>query len=113
MAWPWQSEPEKVVERVYVPVPSYGSHNDLWENPTYLAEVRSISTSRVWVSEVTELIRMMRDMADNCEAPERLVGVNLCVGLAKQLLILSPLADGHIKNAAARVEAERIAKLGV
>lgn len=110
MLWPWYGGKFAVK---YIPVPSYGQHAELWENPGYLAEVAGAANSRAWQIEVTELIRQMRDMADNCESPDRLKGVNLCVGLTKQLLVLSPMAEAGIRSLEARKEAEKLEKVGI
>ena len=104
---------ETITETVFVPVPSYGSHGELWDNAGYLSEVKNVSSTRAWTVEVTELIRLMRDMADNCSEPERLKGINMCVGLAKQLLVLSQLAKAGIENVEAKRHAEELSRAGI
>jgi len=95
---------EKVTE--YVTVPSYGRASDLWKDVSYLAEVQDISSHRVWITEVTEAVRLLRDKADQATTPEELTGYREALNIVKKLILLNVVAKAKIK----RIEYEKALK---
>ena len=82
----------------YVPVPSFGAYNDLWQNKGYLQETASVTNSRVWYVEVTEALRMVREKADSAETPEELKGCNYAISIIKKMLLLHTAAKNRISD---------------
>ena len=99
MLWPWS---KKVIE--YVPIPAYGLYKKLCENEGYLHEVAATGDNRVWLIEITETVRILREFADNAQTPEALKSYNECIKEVKKLLILHKVAKQQIDNIKVRKE---------
>lgn len=90
----------------FIPVPSYGRASDLWKDVAYLAEVKNISSHRVWITEVTEAVRLLRDKADKATTPDELTGYREALDIVKKLILLNVVAKAKIE----RIEYERVLK---
>jgi hypothetical protein len=98
----------KVVEVVrFIPVPAYGRNADQWESKTYLHEVMHLGSTPAYISEMTQLLADIRDVADKEETPEGLKAINKCIELVKHRLTLADYAGAKYQDLVSREEAER------
>lgn len=103
MQWLWGKR--EVVK--YVPIPSWGQYSSLWEDKGYLYDATHVGDGKVYQVEVTQLIKDMRDKADNAPTVEALKAYNECIALAKSLLTLSHVARRRLDDIACREELEK------
>ncbi len=66
-----------------------------------------ISKHRVWISEATEVIKMLRDRADKAVTPDELKGYNAAIDIVKKLLLLVPVAKAKINRIKYEAELQR------
>ena len=81
---------------ILVPVPNLDprKYEDKWQDDNYLDQVGALSTSPIYISEVTQQLARMRAIADSATCPEMLRGANCGVALLKELLTIGEKASG-------------------
>jgi len=94
-------------EIVYVPVPSFGRYEELSLSPSYLSEAINLADNRVWIVEITETVRILREMADLAKSPEELKAFSACIREVKKMLTISNLAKRKLEDAKVRQEQEK------
>jgi len=95
-------------ETIFIPIPSYGVYKDLCNNVEYLSEVKEIAKCPVWITEITEAVKRIRDKADQAETPQELKAYNVALKIVKNLLVLSPAAEKVIKDITYREEINKM-----
>lgn len=90
MRWPWQHK--ETVKTVFVPIPAFGEHSKLWDSKGYLQDVINITSSQVYIVEMTQLLKELRDLADASESVDRLKGINDAIALVKDRIVASNIA---------------------
>lgn len=95
MQWPWR---KVEIKTVYVPVPSFGAHEDLWGKQGYLQDLINVSKSVPWIAEMTQLLKEVRDLLDNAKTPEEIKGISACTTLVKMRVTIESSAANILNS---------------
>ena len=89
----WRKKDSSVKE-VFVPVILTGNKNyyEKWQDDNCLRHRIDIGSNEVFVDEVVNCLKNVRDLADNAETPEELKGYRNAIREIKGLLTLSERA---------------------
>jgi len=59
-----------------------------WNSVEYLRSVEGLEENELWIGEIAEGLRRLRDIADRAETPDELKGYNAGIASLKRLLTL-------------------------
>jgi len=84
--------------KVYVPVVSdERSRQDKWNDEDYLRIVKAFKNNKVFMSEVTHALALLREQADACQSVSELKGINRGIQAVKALMTAPDRAGAQLQ----------------
>ena len=95
------TEDEPVIEKVFIPIslPDARPHSEKWNDKSYLGEVSSLRGNNIYLTEITEALGGLRNMADLAKNPDELQGYNAGIKVLKDLLTAPARAQEILRRA--------------
>lgn len=105
LKWLWQWLLKSVVgvkskdKVLLVPVLGSGeTYEQKWTKEQYIKSVAYMGENDVWITEIVNTIKILRDYADTVDNPEGLKCINVCIKQVKGLLIKPEIAKQALKD---------------
>jgi len=82
-------------------VPLYADdrpYSEKWADKSYLVTLSTLNTNKVFMGEVLNSLKNLRDHADKAETPEELKGCNCGIAIIKKLLMVAEIAKQRLRQ---------------